>query len=438
MKRILFLFLAVIVSTSAISQQTSKTTDFEKLEKKLQESNADTENPKKNMKAKTWLTRGDLLYEINQSMLLGTSSGMTANNFKLIVGNPNEVKQETIDSVEYQAFVMDRIKFYFNINEELESWVITKPIVDKPLFLAYEAYMKSKELDEKGKIDKNLSESLQNLKYAFLSDATNLYSLKDYEGAYINFKKSVEIGKNPLVNQVDTLVLYYTGLSAQLAKKLDDAIPFYKQYIEYGNTGDGSVFYNTFEAYKELGKPEEGLQFLEEGFTKFPNNQNILYSLIQYYLDQGEDPSKVFVYLNKAIEQNPNESSLLFAAGTLHDKLGNFEEAVNSYTKALEINADFFDAAYNLGALYYNRGVKFIEEANKVPAKELDKYDALMEKANLEFKKCIPFMEKAHEINSTETNTLETLKNLYFRFRNESEEYAKKLEETNKKIEQNQ
>ncbi|HOP03742.1 MAG TPA: tetratricopeptide repeat protein [Tenuifilaceae bacterium] len=371
-------------------------------------------------------------------MLLGTSSGMTANNFKLIVGNPNEVKQETIDSVEYQAFVMDRIKFYFNINEELESWVITKPIVDKPLFLAYEAYMKSKELDEKGKIDKNLSESLQNLKYAFLSDATNLYSLKDYEGAYINFKKSVEIGKNPLVNQVDTLVLYYTGLSAQLAKKLDDAIPFYKQYIEYGNTGDGSVFYNTFEAYKELGKPEEGLQFLEEGFTKFPNNQNILYSLIQYYLDQGEDPSKVFVYLNKAIEQNPNESSLLFAAGTLHDKLGNFEEAVNSYTKALEINADFFDAAYNLGALYYNRGVKFIEEANKVPAKELDKYDALMEKANLEFKKCIPFMEKAHEINSTETNTLETLKNLYFRFRNESEEYAKKLEETNKKIEQNQ
>ena len=436
MKRILLFFIAAIVSTSAISQQISKTIDFGKLEKNLQGSNSDIENPKKNSKPKTWFTRGELLYEINQAMLLDARSGMTANEFKLIVGNPNEVKQETIDNSEYQVFIMDRTNFYFNVNEELESWVVTNPIVEKPLFLAYEAYLKTKELDDKGKMDKKLAEDLSNLKYAFMNNATNYYALKDYEGAFENFKKSIEIGQDPLVNQVDTLVVYYTGLSAQLAKKLEDAISFYKQFIDYGNTGDGSVYYNIFEAYKELDRTDEGLKFLEEGFTQYPNNQNILYSLIQYYLDKGEDPSKVFVYLNKAIEQNPNESSLQFAAGTLHDKLENYEEAAKSYSKALEIKPDFFDAAYNLGALYYNSGVKFIEEANKVPAKELEKYDALMEKANVDFKKCIPYMEKAHEINPKEPNALETLKNLYFRFRNESEEYANKLKEINESIEQ--
>ena len=66
----------------------------------------------------------------------------------------------------------------------------------------------------------------------------------------------------------------------------------------------------------------------------------------------------------------------------------------------------------------------------------MEKYDALMEKANVEFKKCIPYMEKAHEINPKEPNALETLKNLYFRFRNESEEYANKLKEINESIEQ--
>ena len=45
-------------------------------------------------------------------------------------------------------------------------------------------------------------------------------------------------------------------------------------------------------------------------------------------------------------------------------------------------------------------------------------------------------MEKAHEINPKEPNALETLKNLYFRFRNESEEYANKLKEINESIEQ--
>jgi hypothetical protein len=45
-------------------------------------------------------------------------------------------------------------------------------------------------------------------------------------------------------------------------------------------------------------------------------------------------------------------------------------------------------------------------------------------------------METAHEINPKDKNSLETLKNLYFRYRNESDEYAKKLEVINEKLNQ--
>jgi len=433
MKRLFLIFPAILIGVLSFAQ-TSKQTDFLKLEKKVEKSNTEIANPKKNVVDKTWLTRGDVMAEIQESMLLTTRAGMSDKEFKIIVGDPNEILQEVIDSVDYQVYMMDRIKFYF-FKEELIYWVITKPIVEQPLMLSYEAYLKADEIDTKGRLDKSLNEKLIKLKYAFINEATNYYALKDFNNSFEYFKKAIEVGQHPSVNSVDTVLYYYTGLSAQLAKKLEDAISNYQKGLEIGFSNDGAAYYNIYEAYSELGRGEEGLRYLEEGFSKFPNNQNVLYSLINYYLNRGEDPSKVFIYLTKAQEQDPNEPSLYFAEGTLYDKLEKTEEAAASYKKALEIKPDFFDAAYNLGALYYNHGVKFIEEANKVPAKELEKYDSLVEKANIEFKKCIPYMELAHKINPKEPNTLETLKNLYFRYRNDSEEYTQKLKEVNEKIE---
>lgn len=415
--------------------QTAKQTDFNKLAKKVESSKADIENPKKNTAPKTWITRGDIMAEVHESMLLNARSGMNANEFKIVVGQPQEILNKVVDENDYEVFVFDRIKFNF-INNELESWEITNPVVEKPLFLAMEAYLKAKSIDDKGKSDKVLKEKLTALKYLFINEASNFYALKNYNDAYENFVKSIELGENPLVNYVDTLVLYYGGLSAQLAGRLEEAISMYNKSIQYGFTSEGGIYYNIYEAYTGLEKPEEGVRFLEEGFTKFPNNQNVLYSLINFYINRGEDPSKVLVYLKKAQEQDPNEPSLYFAEGILYDKLEKPEDAADSYKKALEIKPDFFDAAYNLGAIYYNIGVKFIEEANKVPARETEKYDALWAKANDYFKKCIPFIERAHEIDPKDRNSLETLKNLYFRYRNENEEYAKKLEAVNEKLNQ--
>ena len=169
---------------------------------------------------------------------------------------------------------------------------------------------------------------------------------------------------------------------------------------------------------------------------KYPKNTNILFTLISYYIDKQEDPAKILVYIDKAIETEPNNSSLHFAKGTLYDRLGDWENAVTSYKKSIEIDPNFFDAYYNIGALYFNKGVKYIEEASKVPARELEKYDALMEKANAEFKNSLPYMEQAYKVNPNSKETIEALKNIYFRFRTESQELNDKYIEFNEKAKQ--
>jgi len=217
---------------------------------------------------------------------------------------------------------------------------------------------------------------------------------------------------------------------------LEEAIPYYQKSIELGFTNEGSVYFNIFDAYKNLNRGDEGLKYLEEGFLKYPKNTNVLFSLISYYIDKQEDPTKILVYIDKAIETEPNNSSLYFAKGTLYDRLGDSENALTAYKKAIEIDPNFFDAYYNIGALYFNKGVKYIEEANKVPARELDKYDALMEKANAEFKNSMPYMEQAYKVNPNSKEAVEALKNIYFRFRNESQEMMDKYNEFNEKSKQ--
>lgn len=102
------------------------------------------------------------------------------------------------------------------------------------------------------------------------------------------------------------------------------------------------------------------------------------------------------------------------------------QKATEAYKKAIEIKEDFADAYYNLGAIYYNLGVKQIEVANSVPTNQPDKYEEEKNKADVEFKKAIEPMEKAAEYaavgttdaaKQTELSALETLKTLYYRLK---------------------
>ena len=134
-------------------------------------------------------------------------------------------------------------------------------------------------------------------------------------------------------------------------------------------------------------------------------------------------------YLNLAIEQDPSNPSYFFARGSLLDGMGKQDEAIKSYEKSIELNKDYYDAYYNLGALYYNNGVKQIEVANKVPANQNDLYDEELAKSDVWFSKALPYMERCQEIKPGDTYSLESLKNLYYRLKqlDKYEEVLKKL-----------
>ena len=166
--------------------------------------------------------------------------------------------------------------------------------------------------------------------------------------------------------------------------------------------------------------------------TVNPENQQIMIGVINSYISAGKDPREIMPLLNKAQEAQPTNASLFYAEGNLYEKLyeagdkevkDNYNSAEKCYKKSIEIDSKYFLGYYSIAALIFNEGVYYNEQANKVPPSKNDEYERLIKIANGYFTSALPYFNTAYELNPTEKSVVQALKDINFRFRNDSEEY---------------
>ncbi len=295
-----------------------------------------------------------------------------------------------------------------------------KKLSNDPLTLAYDSYLKALALDDKDKFSKSVKIKLTLLIGDLTNQAVAAFNEENYEKALQSFEQIMGIEQTPVFKaddptSIDTVIIFNAGLAAYNAQKYDKAIQYYREAAKYKYSG-ARTYQLISTSYMQKKDTVGALEVLKEGLKEYPGNGTILVEVINIYLNSNR-VDDALRYLDIAIEQDPKNASYFFARGTLYDKLQKPEEATASYQKAIEYKEDYFDAYYNLGAVYYNKGVKQIDVANAVPSNQPEKYEEEKEKADIEFKKAIPYMEKAHEINPTDKFTMESLKTLYYRLK---------------------
>ena len=295
-----------------------------------------------------------------------------------------------------------------------------KKLSEDPLTVAYDSYMKALALDEKDKFSKSVKIKLTLLISDIQNQAVTAFNEEKYDKALKSFEQIMAIEHTPVFkaddkNAVDTAIIFNAGLAAYNALNYDKAIEYYKDAAKYKYSGART--YDLISAsYMQKKDTLGALNTLKEGLNAYPGNSTILVQLINIYLNANK-VDEALKYLDMAISQDPKNASYYFAKGTLYDKLQKQEDAIQCYLKAIEFKDDYFDAYYNLGALYYNRGVKQIDVANAIPSNQPQKYEEEKNKADAEFNKAVPYMEKAHAINPTDKFTMESLKTLYYRLK---------------------
>jgi tetratricopeptide (TPR) repeat protein len=295
---------------------------------------------------------------------------------------------------------------------------------EEKIIQAADYYFKAAEYDQKGdskgrgigKAEKEIKVALTFFMPELQNAGIEAFNNEDYEMAMEMFERVIDLNKLPLYEvdnlPADSVFIYYTGLAASRSKNWSKAEDFFEQAIDL-TYGEGDAILLLHEVYAESGDSSKMAANLKRGFELFPEDDRILTTLINYYL-QTEQHDEALNYLNSAIETDPTNYSFYNARGVLFDLSKDFLKAEAEYLKALEFNPEYFEPTLNLGVIYYNRGAEEMNEANDLTDNRA--YEAAKKKAEETFRQAIPYMEKAHELRPDDLMVLETLKNLYYRF----------------------
>jgi tetratricopeptide (TPR) repeat protein len=314
-----------------------------------------------------------------------------------------------------------------------------KKLDSDPLTKALASYKKAIELDTKDKYGKSLKIKFTLLTSDLTNQAIQAFNDDNYKLALQSFEQILELNDVPVMKadnpgMIDTVILFNAGLAAYNAKDYDKAIKYYKEVATH-NYNEGRTYVLIASTYELKQDTVNALTTLQEGFEKYPEDTQILVKMINIYLNTNKT-DEAMKYLDLAIKKDPENASFYFAQGTLFDRIEQPDGAIKSYEAAIELNEDYFDANYNLGALYYNKGVKQIEIANALPSNiSVENYTAEKDKANIWFDKSLPYMERCHVINNKDVPTLESLKNLYYRLMSkDSEKWDPKYREIEEQL----
>lgn len=307
-----------------------------------------------------------------------------------------------------------------------------KNLEDKPLFTAYDSYKKAVQLDEKGRFAKSLSVKFTLMQQTLTNFAITSFESNKFDVSLECFEKILEINELPIMRKggdpfLDTAIVYNAGLTAFKAENWLKAIEYFE--LSAKNDYNAQSSYNfMYQAYQSNGDTLTAIARLKEGFEKFPSDEILMYELINFYIRTGK-AEDALQYIEKAIDDAPENASLWSAKGSMLEKIGKEDDAIKTYQKAAEIDPKLLTPWYNLSVIYYNRGVKLYNESVDIPASEKKRYEETLAKAEEQLKEGLPFVEKAYELNPNEIAILESLRMFYYRLR-----INDKYEEVNQKL----
>ena len=440
MKKI-FLVLAIAAAAFAAVDAQAQNKSPEAAMAAVEKAAAATENPKQSAKPATWIKYGNALLDAYTNPAGNGWLGMSLQEMMLLGGGEKPQSESTVNvgGRTFTKQVYETRNYYFNENGLLEIIEITKPVLDNALDLAFDAFKTAAINDPDGKKTKDITAGLQTVAMKFSDEAYSDYTLGDYSAASVMFEKAADVAGTAPLSQLDTNSIYNAAYSAWVCGENERSKDLFLRGIDAGYYGtDGESYAKLADIATKLGDEAGSLKYLEEGFAKFPNSQSILVGLINYYVKSGENTTRLFELIDEAKKNEPNNPSLYYTEGDINEKLGNGDAAVAAYRKCAEIDPNYEFGYIGEGIHFYNLAAKIQQQASE----ELDdaKYMALMGEFETALKACIPPFEKAFEVtqdSEVKLGVAEYLKNAYYRFISEGDEYQQKYDKYNEYLNQN-
>ena len=268
--------------------------------------------------------------------------------------------------------------------------------------ISYNSYKKAIELDKDKTYNAQIFKALGYITNQFMHEGLTQFNSGDYDKALLYFENTIEINTMPEIMFYDTIVYYNAALSAEKLKNYDKAESYYKILISYGY-GEGKMYKDLSELYKITNREDLYVKTLVDGAKMYPQDNNIYIELINHYL-MVSDVNNAFKYVKLSLQVDSTNAGMYFVQASLYESKNDFKNAEKAYLKSLEIDPKYLDSAYNLGALYYNKGNDIFKHAKTNHEKE--KYENY-------FNNSLKYFKIVEKEQPNDKNVLLSMRNIY-------------------------
>ena len=269
--------------------------------------------------------------------------------------------------------------------------------------------------------------------------------LEEYEViARTSFNKVLEDPKQEFIPDIQSFLnfrssMYFNmAISAYETKKYDMATQLFIGAIEVKSFlnekyPDAAVNAQlslslTVDSLLKTKSYDAALEIAKKVNDVIPSNIDVLILLVNIYLQKGDvvDSEK---YLNEALAIDPMNKQLYYVLGTASMDLKENEKAEIALTKALEIDPNYNDAQYQLGAHLYNWAGQLKYEAGQLPEND-PSYNQLIEKATKMQYRSLALLESYIIVKPEDKAVLEILRSTYSKLGDsvKASEYKKRIE----------
>jgi hypothetical protein len=253
------------------------------------------------------------------------------------------------------------------------------------------------------------------------SKGISAYEAKDFKNAIkyyqmaldvIPMDKNGDLKKNNLSEKNVYLYMAY----AAIQDKDNVKTKLYLQKLMDLNYEDHIIYMQMVNIYLDEKDTATAMKFLESARQKFPTEKDLINQELNIYITQGKQ-DLLLEKINSAIELNPEDFQLIYVRGNVFDNIAsdevkkakllkdsitiynkkkqvakaqtagklaelaasnaksNVKKAEADYLKVLELNPDYIDAYFNLGAMSNNRSSEIVEKINNITASTQTEYD---------------------------------------------------------------
>jgi len=295
---------------------------------------------------------------------------------------------------------------------------------------ALDAALKCDEYDikpnEKGKVKPRFRADNQKIYQAGRLQCINAgqyeYNQKNYAGAFKAFAIYVDSGESPLFTGIDMTkdeykyeVAYFASLAAYQQKDYPNVIKYAKIAAEdQAKAKDATeiLVYSKKETMKTKQDTLEYIDMLKDASQKFPDDNRYSAWIGDYYLQSGS-ADDLLKWAEAEVAKNPDNKFAYTYKGEAFRLTNKFDEAVECYKKAFELDPTYVAAAYQAGITLNSKAIelkdKLADKMGNLTKENADKVKAILTDAK-------GYLEKVRELdpNRDQVNWAYALYQMYY------------------------